>query len=268
MFKAIAVPQPIQAMDLDFGMSRRDVQEDLQVGDKMLLRAEQEKKPIKRITTAVPGVILVTFQHPITKTTSLILVREVDPVSKAEHTVGYVRFERQAIGVGRVRYQNLLTPHATFAERAQGKGYASAIYKWALNQGMCFMSSGIQSPGANMMWEKLGRVYPWFLIRVRVDRLTEFLGQGEGLTKQQLSTYEVRLVLLGKGWTLEKFMKQFKVSPTNTMPKKTGEKLNFRDVEDNWDDDDEDGMEMPPPRRPIRPGPGARSFGRRGGRAF
>jgi len=220
MFKAIAA-QTVRAMDLDFGMSSRDVYADLLVGDKMLRRAEQEKKPIKRITTAIPGVILVTFQHPITKTTSLILVREVDPVSKEEYTVGYVRFERQAIGVGRVRYQNLLTPHATFAERAQGKGYASAIYKWALNHGMCFMSSGTQSPGANMMWEKLGRTYPWFLIRVPVNQPAEFLGHGEGLTKQQLNSYEVRLVLLGKGWTLEKFMKRFKISPTNTMPKKT-----------------------------------------------
>ena len=51
----------------------------------------------------------------------------------------------------------LRSPHSRYAHGYRRKGVASAVYRWALQAGMCLVSGPRQSAGAHRLWEKLGR---------------------------------------------------------------------------------------------------------------
>lgn len=93
-------------------------------------------------------------------------------------------------------------PHSQFAEPYQGRGLASAIYRWGLDAGLCLVSGARQSPGAHALWRSLARDHVMGCVRL-CDKTLTYLGpEAPPAVMNDLHT---RLLMLGQGWTLERF---------------------------------------------------------------
>lgn len=233
----------VQAMDTSYSVSPKDIEKDIAWVSTLAGEATRNKTA-KIIKTAQKNVQLVAFTSAKSKNSSYVAVRQDGDL------VGFVKFAQEEFGRPRTRSPKLLTPHATFSEAAQGKGYASSIYTWALSQGLCFLSSGTQSKAANVLWSKLGRTHPWFLVAKKLNQPLAFMGDGAGIPRHTLNSYDTRLVMLGKGWSVEKFRKTFGVIDY-TPPADVGDS-----DDDEWDeeDDNEDYMPVMTRRRAQPPG--------------
>lgn len=197
---------PIQAVDLTVSLNPSEIREYIA---NQATRFE-EFLPRKRngaqwIKTAMRGVRLGVFHaRDYMGETMYVLVYEGDLA------VGVVRLEQPSAA------QNfkgsIVTPHSMFLPMSQGKGYASSIYIWALNAGICLVSAVNQSAAANKLWIKLGKTWPWFVIYdPRGDYRYEYAGDGTQLSTKELNSDKTRLVLLGRGWNEAKFAKRFKL---------------------------------------------------------
>lgn len=89
------------------------------------------------------------------------------------------------------------TPHTSLFPEFQGKGIASAIYRWALDNRWCLVSSESHTKGARALWQSLSRSYPLIYIDVRTN---EFVTENDHKRRPN----DVSMMLLGKGWTPEK----------------------------------------------------------------
>ncbi|WP_439672141.1 N-acetyltransferase [Cupriavidus necator] len=115
---------------------------------------------------------------------------------------GYTVFNR-LIEVGRRADPWVRAPHTKFAPAYQRRGLARALYRWALDGGLCLLSGARQSAGANALWQVLAADYPMGYVDLRHKTLT-WLGQAvDAPVREGLHT---RMLLLGRGWTLDAFM--------------------------------------------------------------
>ncbi|MGX6570626.1 N-acetyltransferase [Cupriavidus necator] len=115
---------------------------------------------------------------------------------------GYTVFNR-LIEVGRRADPWVQAPHTKFAPAYQRRGLARALYRWALDGGLCLLSGARQSAGANALWQVLAADYPMGYVDLRHETLT-WLGQAvDAPVREGLHT---RMLLLGRGWTLDTFM--------------------------------------------------------------
>ncbi|KUE88565.1 hypothetical protein ASL20_12450 [Cupriavidus necator] len=115
---------------------------------------------------------------------------------------GYTVFNR-LIEVGRRADPWVRAPHTKFAPAYQRRGLARALYRWALDGGLCLLSGARQSAGANALWQVLAADYPMGYVDLRHKTLT-WLGQAvDAPVREGLHT---RMLLLGRGWTLDTFM--------------------------------------------------------------
>lgn len=93
----------------------------------------------------------------------------------------------------------LRAPHSKYAAGYQRRGLASAVYRRALDGGMCLMSGARQSTGAHALWQSLAARYASGYVEVRDKRL-RYLGDVVG--GDVLDALHTRRVLLGGGWTI------------------------------------------------------------------
>jgi hypothetical protein len=121
------------------------------------------------------------------------------------------KLDLQPSGLGK----KVLEPHTMFRNVYRGQGYAYSMYDMVLRNGVCLVSGGEQSSSANALWWKLTHRWDWFWIEY-TDYDTTYLGQDVSPREQGLSSY--RLVLLGSGWSTEKFKKEAKMK----MPEMAG----------------------------------------------
>lgn len=115
---------------------------------------------------------------------------------------GYTVFNR-LIEVGRRADPWVRAPHTKFAPAYQRRGLARALYRWALDGGLCLLSGARQSAGANALWQALAADYPMGYVDLRHKTLT-WLGRDVGA--QVRDCLHTRMLLLGRGWTLDAFM--------------------------------------------------------------
>jgi len=94
------------------------------------------------------------------------------------------------------------SPHSRYAAAYRGRGVASAVYRWALQAGLCLLSGPRQSPGAHALWMSLARSHPLAYVDTRGGQLRMLDAQVEGSAFEDLDT---RMLLLGAGWTPERF---------------------------------------------------------------
>jgi hypothetical protein len=59
------------------------------------------------------------------------------------------------------------TPHMAVSLEYQGRGIAKSLYQWALDSDVCFLSSGLQTPAANRLWQSLSQKYETRFIYVQ-----------------------------------------------------------------------------------------------------
>ena len=99
----------------------------------------------------------------------------------------------------------LRSPHSKYARHYQRRGIASAVYRWALDQGMCLISGPRQSTGAHALWQSLARRHPLEHVSLK-DKALHCLGRDiDGAT---LEDFHTRMVLLGRGWDLQTFLRE------------------------------------------------------------
>lgn len=114
---------------------------------------------------------------------------------------GYTVFNR-LIEVGRRTDPWVRSPHTKFAPAYQRRGLASGLYRWALDGGLCLLSGARQSAGAHALWQSLGSRYTLGYVDLRYKTLTYL---GEQVSAAVMDDLYTRMVLLGHGWTLERF---------------------------------------------------------------
>ena len=98
----------------------------------------------------------------------------------------------------------LHSPHSRCGSTYQRRGLASAVYSWTLQSGLYLLSCPRQSPAAYRLWLSLGRAYPLLVAQLN-DKQLSCSDSGEPVASERLDT---RLLLLGSGWTPERFARQ------------------------------------------------------------
>ena len=94
------------------------------------------------------------------------------------------------------------SPHTKLAPAYQRRGIASELYRWALGQGICLLSGARQSAGAHALWHKLAAGHPLYHVALQSKSL-QYLGPS--IDAAELDALHTRMLLLGHGWSLERF---------------------------------------------------------------
>lgn len=116
----------------------------------------------------------------------------------ARRFAGYTVFSR-LIELDKRADRMLRAPHSKYAAAYQRQGLASAVYRRALDAGMCLMSGARQSTGAHALWQALAKRYASGYVEVRDKRLRYL---GAHVDAALLDALHTRRVLLGAGWTV------------------------------------------------------------------
>ena len=114
---------------------------------------------------------------------------------------GYTVFNR-LVELGRRADSHLRGPHSRYSRDYQRRGIATAVYRWALDRGMCLITGARQSAGAHALWRSLSTQYEPGYVELR-DRKLRYLGRR--ITPALLDDLHTRMLLLGRRWTLERF---------------------------------------------------------------
>lgn len=100
--------------------------------------------------------------------------------------------------------RHLRAPHSKYGRAYQRRGIASAVYRWALASGMNLITGARQSDGAHALWRKLASSHELGYVELK-DKVLRYLGSG--LEAQALEDFHARMVLLGRGWDVERFVR-------------------------------------------------------------
>jgi GNAT superfamily N-acetyltransferase len=117
---------------------------------------------------------------------------------------GFTVFNR-LIELNRRADRVLRSPHTRIAPEYRRHGIATAVYGWALAQGMCLISGPRQSPAAHALWHTLARQHPLRYVHLQDKRLTDL---GPRVSDAVLEDFHTRMVLWGVGWDEGSFAKE------------------------------------------------------------
>ena len=99
----------------------------------------------------------------------------------------------------------LRSPHSKYGRMYQRRGIASAVYRWALARGMCLVSGPRQSTGAHALWQSLTRQHELGYLALMDKALTYI---GDDVDPATRDDFHTRMVLLGSGWDLGRFLRE------------------------------------------------------------
>lgn len=150
---------------------------------------------LPEVRTDIPGLVL---RHREADGEYYVYVVDL----RRDRVAGYTVFNR-LIEVGRRADPYLRAPHSKYAAPYQRMGLATAVYRWGLDAGLCIMSGARQSEGAHRLWLGLARDYELGYVDLRRKRLSYL---GRAVDAAVLGDLHTRMVLLGRGWTLERHM--------------------------------------------------------------
>lgn len=106
------------------------------------------------------------------------------------------------VEINRKADRHLRSPHSRYLARYQRRGIATAVYEWALGQGICLMTGARQSPGAHALWLGLARRYMSGFADLRAKTLTYL---GRDVQPEALDRICTRMFLIGREWPLSNF---------------------------------------------------------------
>ena len=106
--------------------------------------------------------------------------------------------------------RHLRAPHSRYGEPYRRLGLATAVYRWALDAGLCLITGARQSPAAHGLWMRLARTYPLRYVDLRDKRLTDL---GPRIPDDQLGELHTRMLLAGRGWTARDLAKATGMHP-------------------------------------------------------
>lgn len=188
----LGFPRPLQ-LRIDVRRGDGHPADDLERVQRRLRRAGAPRLRTLQIDSGHPRLV---FRHREADGEHYVYVE--DRVSG--RLVGYTVFNR-LVEVGRRADPYLRSPHSSFDPAWQRRGLASAVYRWALDSGICLLSGARQSPGAHALWHALARDYPITCVEVR-DKVLRH--RGAEVPQGLCDDLSVRLLLVGRGWDLER----------------------------------------------------------------
>jgi hypothetical protein len=109
-----------------------------------------------------------------------------------------------ALELDRGARRYLRSPHSRYSTAYSRQGLATAVYRWALDAGLCLMTGPRQSPAAHGLWIKLAREYEMVFVETGRPRLRIMGGRVEPC---DFDGFNTRMVLLGAGWTLDELVR-------------------------------------------------------------
>ncbi|MGY8525400.1 N-acetyltransferase [Paracidovorax citrulli] len=118
----------------------------------------------------------------------------------ARRLAGYTVFNR-LIELDRLADRHLRAPHSKFASAYRRRGLASGLYRWYLDSGRCLISGARQSRAAHALWQSLLGRYAGGYVELR-DKQLHWLGAD--VPAAVLDDLHTRMVLLGRGWSVER----------------------------------------------------------------
>lgn len=107
-----------------------------------------------------------------------------------------------AFEVERRAARYLRSPHSRYAAAYRRQGLASAVYRWALDAGLCLVTGPRQSPGAHRLWHALAKTHELVFVRTSNKRLQIL---GPYIEPCAFDAFDTRMMLFGAGWTVSRF---------------------------------------------------------------
>lgn len=151
---------------------------------------EDDLKPSKFKPLGVPGYF---YQEMDTSDSDRILVHDEQPVGQM--------FVTEDFGSDRI-----VTPHSKLLPEHTGNGLMPRMYQKVLDQGYCFVTGTGHTAAANKLWQSLAKHNPWFMVKELPGHKFEYIGQD--VPEKLAKSTKTRIVILGKGWTVEKLMRE------------------------------------------------------------
>ncbi len=184
-------------MRIDVQVPTADVEAEL---ERIELRLQAAGRPLRSMATLdlwMPGLV---FRHREADGEHFVYAEEAASGRLAGCTVfnRLVELDRRADRV-------LRSPHSKYGRRYQRRGIASAVYRWALGQGICLLSGPRQSPGANALWHSLAKAHPLGYVSLE-HKVLRYLG--EEADDDRSGDLGTRMVLRAPGWDLERFLRE------------------------------------------------------------
>jgi hypothetical protein len=181
-------------MRIDVDLHHRDLDAELSALHARVRERAAVLHDMPSMATRIPGLV---FRYR--EADGEFFVYAEDPSHDA--LAGCTVFNR-VLEVDRRTDPYIRSPHSRYAEAYQRKGLATAVYGWALGIGMCLVSGPRQSPGAHRLWMGLSSSYELVFVQVRDKRLRIM---GPAIEPATFDAFETRMLLLGTGWTLQRF---------------------------------------------------------------
>lgn len=175
---------------IDVKPGEADIEAELDALQRRLRTPGDPMQACRPLPSLLPGLI---FHHREADGEHFIYVE--DPSSGC--LAGYTVFNR-LVEVDRRTDRILRSPHSRYAPAYRGKGIATAVYEWALGQGLCLLSGARQSVGAHALWQALGRRHPLSWVTLRAKRMHELKPD---ISANRRTALETRLLLLGADWS-------------------------------------------------------------------
>ena len=116
--------------------------------------------------------------------------------------VGFTVFNR-LIEVNRRVDRVLRAPHSKYHAQYQRRGVASAVYRWALDAGVCLMTGARQSSAAHALWHALARRYTLGYVALREKHLCYM---GTEISPAALDDLCMRMIMLRPDWSVADFI--------------------------------------------------------------
>lgn len=109
----------------------------------------------------------------------------------------------RTLDVDRRAERYLRSPHTRLGAGYQRRGLATALYTWALEAGLCLISGPRQSVGAHRLWQALSLAHEFHHVHLRDKQLQHL---GPDVSAPAFEAFGTRLLLLGAGWSLDRFL--------------------------------------------------------------
>ncbi|SIT28162.1 N-acetyltransferase [Achromobacter sp. MFA1 R4] len=190
------VLQIVTELRIDVNHCPQEVDKELDVIHNRMNRPMDRLHGLPEVKTDIPGIVL---RYREADGEYYVYVVDV----RRDRLAGYTVFNR-LIEVGRRADPYVRAPHSKYAAPYQGMGLATAVYRWALDAGLCILSGARQSIGAHRLWMGLARDYALGFVDLRRKQLTYLGREVSPRVREDLHT---RMILLGKGWTLDAYMR-------------------------------------------------------------
>ncbi|WMD20932.1 N-acetyltransferase [Achromobacter seleniivolatilans] len=181
----------VTELRIDVNHAPHEVEKELDAIHNRMNRPSDRLHGLPEVKTDIPGIVL---RYREADGEYYVYVVDV----QRDRVAGYTVFNR-LIEVGKRADPYVRAPHSKYSAPYQGMGLATAVYRWALEAGLCIISGARQSTGAHRLWMGLARDYELGYVEVRRKQLSYL---GPEVQPQVLEDLHTRMILLGQGWTL------------------------------------------------------------------